>query len=264
LEEFQEGRNQANVFVSDEGGGESRFASSARSANAVDVVINVTGHVVVDDVGNVVNVEASGSDVGGDEVGGLSCSEGAKGLLSVLLDTVAVDRSGRESFAYQKIFEQIGFAFGLDEDDGEALDGGDEVQQHGLLVGFVDFDKLLSDQIGSGSLTTDGDEDVVVKERGSQSLNFFGECGAEHEGLSLARWRHVLRFDDAANLRFETHVQHSISFVENQVADLGQRNAGSLNDIDQTAGRGDQNVARTLQLAELKADCCTSVNDDGT
>ena len=42
------------------------------------------------------------------------------------------------------------------------------------------------------------------------NLDFLGEGCTEHEGLPLASRWHVVLFDNATNLRFETHIQHTI------------------------------------------------------
>ena len=51
-----------------------------RAADAVDVDLLVLGALVVDDVGDVVDVDAAGGDVGGDEDVDLAVTEGAQRL----------------------------------------------------------------------------------------------------------------------------------------------------------------------------------------
>ena len=45
------------VLLGDEGGRQSLLASSTSSSDSVDVVVNIGGHVVVDDVSDVINIE---------------------------------------------------------------------------------------------------------------------------------------------------------------------------------------------------------------
>ena len=59
--------------------------------NSVDVVFAVVGIVIVDDKLNVVHIESSGSDVGGDEDGGAASLELAEHPLPLLLLLVPVD-----------------------------------------------------------------------------------------------------------------------------------------------------------------------------
>ena len=49
-------------------------------------------------------------------------------------------------------------------------------------------------------------------------LDLFGEGGAEHHGLSDAFRRHGVLLHDASDLGLETHVQHTISLVQDQEA----------------------------------------------
>jgi hypothetical protein len=57
----------------------------------------------------------------------------------------------------------------------------------------------------------------------------------------LDAW-HIFTLDNAANLRLETHVQHTISLIENQVLDVAQRDAATLNKIDKTTRGSDKEI----------------------
>jgi hypothetical protein len=81
--------------------------------------------------------------------------------------------------------------------------------------------------------------------------------------LAVVDARHVFTLHDAANLRFETHVQHTISLIENQVLDVAQRDAATLDQINQTTGGSDEKIAATLDLTELGANIGTTVNHAG-
>ena len=62
----------------DQGDRDALAAGPADPADAVDVGVRRRRHVVVDDVGEVVDVEAAGGDVGGDEqVGRAGCGPAA-------------------------------------------------------------------------------------------------------------------------------------------------------------------------------------------
>ena len=64
--------------------------SAARAADAVDVDLLVFGALVVDDVRDVVDVDASRGDVGGDQDVDLAVTEGAQRLLAGTLAEIAV------------------------------------------------------------------------------------------------------------------------------------------------------------------------------
>lgn len=48
-------------------------------------------------------------------------------------------------------------------------------------------------------------------------LDFFRKGSTEHHGLSNAFRGHGVLFNDASDLRFKSHVQHTISLIQNQV-----------------------------------------------
>jgi hypothetical protein len=81
--------------------------------------------------------------------------------------------------------------------------------------------------------------------------------------LALIDVRHVFTLYDAANLRLETHVQHTISLVEDQVLDVNQRDAATLDQVNQTTRGSDQEITATLDLTELRANIGTTVDDTG-
>lgn len=101
-----------------------------------------------------------------------------------------------------------------------------------------DITYLLSDILRRGSDASDRQKYVVVQEVLRQHLDLLGEGGWEHKRLSLAGFGHRVAFDDLADLRFETHVQHAVGFVEDQMAAVVECYAASGEHIDQTAGSG--------------------------
>jgi hypothetical protein len=64
-------------------------------------------------------------------------------------------------------------------------------------------------------------------------------------------------------LGLETHVQHAVSLVENQVLDVDEGDTATLDQVDQTTGSSDQEIAATLDLAQLRANVGTTVHNAG-
>lgn len=81
------------------------------------------------------DVKPPSSDVGRDQDGRTPGTEALERGLSLLLRAVSVDRRGREPVAAEEVLERVGAALGLDKDEGEPLDGVDEVEQDLALVG---------------------------------------------------------------------------------------------------------------------------------
>ena len=76
-----------------EGDGVAFFFGACGAADAVDVVLGIDGDVVVEDVGDAFDVEASCGDVGGDEDVVLTFTESLEGALALDLGAVSVDLS---------------------------------------------------------------------------------------------------------------------------------------------------------------------------
>jgi hypothetical protein len=62
-------------------------------------------------------------------------------------------------------------------------------------------------------------------------------------------------------LGLETHVQHAVSLVENQVFDVLEGDAATLDQVDETARGGDKQVTATLDLVELGTNVGTTVDN---
>jgi hypothetical protein len=62
-------------------------------------------------------------------------------------------------------------------------------------------------------------------------------------------------------LGLETHVQHAISLIKDQVLDVAQGDTATLDQIDETTGGSNQQITAALDLAELGANIGTTVND---
>ena len=90
------------------------------AADAVQVGLLVLGALVVDDVGDVLDVDAAGGDVGGDEDVDLAVAERAQRLLAGALAEVAVDGAGGEAALGEVVGDLGGGALGAAEDDGQA------------------------------------------------------------------------------------------------------------------------------------------------
>lgn len=73
----------------------SQCSGSSGSADAVDISLNLIGHIVVDDAGDRFNVESPGSHVSRDQCRNLSIPEAFQHLESAFLIMVAMQGSRR-------------------------------------------------------------------------------------------------------------------------------------------------------------------------
>ena len=216
------------------------------------VVIDVAGQIVVDHVSDVRNVESTSGNVSGNQHRCAPSSEGPQCCFTLSLTAISVNGGSRQSIVHQVVFQGIRTFFGLHKDQRQPLlHRLHQVQQHLTLVRRRHILHHLHDQISGRTHTTHRQEDVVMHEIRGQTLNLLGEGGGEQQGLTFTRAGHVLTLHDAPDLRFESHVQHTISLIQSQVSHAFQTHTGSVHDVDETAGRGHQKVAPTLQFTQL-------------
>lgn len=118
------------------------------------------------------------------------------------------------------------------------------------------LNNLLNVVVGRQVQRSNVDLDEVVEEIGSKLSNFLGPCCGPHASLSVG----TDLTNDLANLGLETHVQHAISLVENQVGNTAKVGLSRLEHIDETSGGGDENLNTTGQIANLGSLRDTSVD----
>ena len=262
LEELNEIANDTTVATVEEGSGDTGVTSTSSTTDAVNVVIDISWKIVVDDVSNVWNIKATSSNSGSDQDWAATVAEHLESTLTLALGAVTVNGGGWEVLVDQEIRQRIGHALGLDEDESKATSVGvEDIEKDGALVHVLDVLDLLGNVLRGRSDTSDGQEDVVLQEVAGEHLDVAREGGTEHEGLSVLDVWHILTLDNAANLWLETHVQHAISLIEDKVLDVAEGDAATLDQIDETTRGSDKKIASALHLAELGTDIGSTVDN---
>ena len=238
-----------NVLVTavEERSGDTNVTRTTRTTDTVHIVVDIRGEIVVDDVGDVGNVETSSCDSGRNEDGGTSRSEGLQCHLTFALGAVTVDGCSGHTVTEQKVAQHIRHALCLDENKGQAevvlALARKNIEQNTTLVLVLDILDLLRNVLAGGADTTDTEEDVVLQKVAGEHLDVAREGGREHEGLTLGSARHVLALHDTTNLGLETHVKHTIRLVEDEILDIGKADASTLDQVDETTGCRAEKVA---------------------
>jgi hypothetical protein len=233
-----------DVFVApiEEGGADTSVSGTSCAANAMNIVIDVRRKVIVDDVGNIGNIQATCSNRSSDQDGRPPSAEGLECHLTLALATVTVDRRCRKVMAHQEIAEHISHALGLHEDERETEFrfglGSEYIEKDAALIGIFNILNLLSDVLGRAADSANREEDIVLQEVFSENLDITGEGSAEHESLTLVNVGHIFALDNATDLGFKTHVQHAISFIQHQVLNIRQTDAPALDEINETTRGG--------------------------
>jgi len=176
-----------------------------------------------------------------------------------------MDGSSWKAIAHQKIAEHVGHTFCFDEDKGESeillgLRCKNIKEDASFVIVFHIFD-LLGDVLRGTSNPSHAEEDVILEKIFCEHLDVTWEGGAEHEGLTVGCAWHIFALDDATNLRLETHVQHAIGFIKDEVLDVGETDTTTFDEIYEATWSGTQEITTTLNLAELLIDISTSVDN---
>lgn len=239
----------ADVFVRDVGHRESRCAGAAGASDAVDVVVDVAGDVVVEDVGDALDVNAAGGNVGGDEVGEAAFGKLAQDTIAGALRQVAVEFFDGDTGAGQFVGELRGAFFRVAENDRQ-------VRVEFLQLLLQEFELVFFAQHVDALL--DGVEDDVAAGIGREGH------GAMHGGASEVA--HVLRqgcgeeqqlpafrrrAEDLADFGEEAEGEHLVRFVEDDLADGGERYGAAAMMVEDAARRADEKVRAAFQFRQL-------------
>ncbi|ROV91474.1 hypothetical protein VSDG_07154 [Cytospora chrysosperma] len=262
LEKVNQLPHDTPIAAVEERGRDTSVTSTAGTTDTVHVVVDVSGQIVVHDVGDVGNIETTGSNSSCDQDGATGVSEHLKGTLTLALSAVTVNRGSGEVLIDEEVGQRVCHALGLDEDEGQTSTVSvKDVEQNRALVDVLDVLNLLSNVLRGRTNSADRQENVVLQEVAGQHLDVAGEGGGEHESLAVLNTGHVLTLDDASNLGLETHIKHTISLIEDEVLDVLQRDTTTLYEIDQTSRGSHQEIASTLDLTKLRADVSSTVDD---
>lgn len=266
LQEVEQVADDTTVATVEEGSGHTGVSGTTSTANTVNVVVNIGGEIVVDDVGDIGNIKTTSGNRGSHHDRAAAIAEELQSTFTLTLGAVTVNCRGREALVDEEVRQRIRHTLGLDENQGQTggAMGVEDVEKDRALIVVLDILDLLGDVLRGRTNTADGEEDIVLQEVASQHLDVTGESGRKHEGLAVVNRRHIFTLDNATDLGLETHVQHAISFIQDEVLDVDQRDAATLEKVDQAARSGNQQVAATLNLTQLRANVGTSVHDTGT
>ena len=222
------------------------LAGAAGAAGAVQVRLVLVGRVGLDHEVDVVDVDAAGRDIRGDE----HVDPAARELLQVAraarLVEVAVQRDRTDAVVLEVVGEVLGERAGAGEDEGLAVavrELGDDVA---LLVVADDEHPVLDASrrlVLAGDLVHGRVDEELVDERGDALVE-----GRREEQL-LAALGGVP--EDALHRLEEPEVAHVVGLVDHRDDDLGEVEATLLDEVLDAAGGADHDVDAALERADL-------------
>ena len=226
-------------------------AGARGAADAVDIRFRNVRQVVVDHMADAVDVDAAGSDVGGDEDTQLAVTEVGEHALALVLRLVAVDRLGAEAGLLQMADDLVGAMLGACEHQHAVGGLGLERFDQQIVLGrLLSQDDALRDAVNGRGLRRHGDALRVCQHRVGQLGDLARHCGREEQGLPLLAQHR----DNLPDVVDEAHVEHAVGFVEDEDFDLVERDRALVHEIEQTARRGDENFDAMREAADLPVD----------
>ncbi len=199
--------------------------------------------------------------VSGHHNGTLVSLELVEDPITLVLLLVAVNGEGGPSVLAKESGNIVSYTLGANKDEDLVLlvlHDLLEVLDHlvALLHVGADFNDLSNSVVGSEVHGTNVDLNEVMEEVGSHSADLLGPGSRPHQSLAIGA--NLLK--NFANLGLETHVEHTISLIENKIGDTAQVGLASLDHINQTAGSGDTDLDTAGKITNLRALGDTTVN----
>ena len=221
------------------------LAGAAGAARAVLIVLFVVGQVVVDDELDVVDVDAAGSHVGGDEHLHLAALEVLEGAAAGGLRAGAVQRPGADAGIHERSGDVIDAEPGLHEHDRGAvpvdeLDGGIETLHRRL-----DHEPVL--HLTAVLLAHQVVHRRIAQVLAHQLVDVAVEGGRPQHGLA-AGGGHV---EDLAHVGHEAQVGHAVGLVDHAHLDRAEVAVALLDDVEQAARGGHDDGRALLQRVDL-------------
>ena len=128
----------------------------------------------------------------------------------------------------------------------------------GLLLRSHEVHRLL-DRLDRRGDRRDLHADRVVQDRIGQLADLARHRRGEQQRLPLLREPCATILADVVD---EAHVEHAVGFVEHEHLDCAQIDVALLHQVEQPAGRGDEDVDAALQRLDLRV-LAHAAEDDG-
>ena len=220
-----------------------RFAGSRRGRNR--------NHVLT---------ETTRCHSGGDHDGAATSLELCQHPVTLLLLLVSVNCKCRPAVLSEELGQFVCHALGVREYEHLGVFLADLVEVTNelaaLLVFHSDLDDLSNAVVCCEFVGANVDLVAILKEVACERLHVLWPCSREHESLSVGA---DLSYD-LADLRLETHIEHSVSLVKDEVGDTSEVRLAALDHVDETTRGSNDDLGTTRKIADLRALGHTSVN----
>ena len=239
----------------------------------MDVVLAVGGQVVVDDQGDLLDIDTTGQEVSGDQDTRGTGTELLHDHITLTLLHVTVHSGDSEVTSSELVGEPVDLSAGVAEDDG--LGDGDGLVEIGegveLPLLLLDGDVELLDTLKGKLLLLDQDTDGVTHELGGDLQDVLGHGGGQQGDLgglgqeledvvdllsetTLVPLAPILH----GRVEIQTYRKHLISLIQNEQLHVVGLQDTALDHILNTTGGTDDDVRAIAEGGHVLTDVSTT------
>lgn len=198
------------------------------------------------------HTDTTRSHVSGNHDGALALLEFVENPITLLLLLVTVNGKGWPAVLSEEAGDLVGDTLGASEDEALVvlvLHDLLEVLDHlvTLLELGNDLDDLGDAVVGGKVHGTNVDLDEVVLEVLGERANLLGPSSGPHASLTVR----ANLAKNLADLGLETHVEHTIGLIEDEVCDTAKVGLARLEHVNQTARGGDTHLDTASEISDL-------------
>lgn len=240
------------VLGGDKVDGNTLSAESTSSTNSMDVVLSVGGQVKVDDQRNLLDIDTSGKQIGGDEDSRRTGSEGLHNDISLGLLGLSVHGRDGEVSLGKSLGQEVDLSSGVAENDGlRDVDGLVEITEDLKLVRLLlNINVELLDTFKGQLILLDENSDGVSHELAGDVKDLSGHGGRQQNGLGGLRQSG----EDVVDGVLELSRKHLIGLIENEHLDEVGLEDSSLNHVVDSTGGSDNDVDTLLDDSNVLGD----------
>ena len=213
------------------------------------IVFRHIWQLVVHHIRQLVNVQTTRGDIGGHQHAHTAIFKVIQRTGTRTLTLVTVNRCSGDAIFTQLLGQMVGTVLGTGKHQHlTPLIAANQKRQQFALTLTIDKVHTLLNLLGSSVTASHFNQLWVFQQFVCQTFDLIREGRGEQQVLTLGRQQRQ-HFTDIVD---KAHIQHAVSFIQHQCFHFCQRNGVLLNQIQQTAWRGYQNINPTTQLDHLR------------
>lgn len=245
-----------NILLGDKVDGNTLTTETTGTTDTMEVVLLLLGEVIVDDEGDLLDVNTTSQEIGGDEDTGGTGTEGVHDVLTFLLGHFTVHAGDGMVSLGHLLGELVDLPTGVTEDDGlDDAEGVVEIAEGVKLeLLLVDINVELLDTFKGKFVTLDHDTDGVAHEALADLKDVLGHGGRDEDDLDGGRET----LEDLIDLILETTGQHLVSLVKGEDLQAGSAQDLAIDHVKDTAGSTDDDLDTRLDLVNVVTDGSTT------